>query len=65
VPVIGRINGFCLGRGAGTGRLLRRGRLPRGAQLGMPEVHMGIPSVIEAALLPGLIGWGPHARVCC
>ena len=29
-----------------------------GAQLGMPEVHMGIPSVIEAALLPGLIGWG-------
>jgi enoyl-CoA hydratase/carnithine racemase len=24
----------------------------------MPEVHMGIPSVIEAALLPGLIGWG-------
>jgi enoyl-CoA hydratase/carnithine racemase len=24
----------------------------------MPEVHMGIPSVIEAALLPGQIGWG-------
>jgi enoyl-CoA hydratase/carnithine racemase len=24
----------------------------------MPEVQMGIPSVIEAALLPGLIGWG-------
>jgi enoyl-CoA hydratase/carnithine racemase len=24
----------------------------------MPEVVMGIPSVIEAALLPGLIGWG-------
>ena len=30
----------------------------RGAMLGMPEVRMGIPSVIEAALLPGLIGWG-------
>ena len=24
----------------------------------MPEVRVGIPSVIEAALLPGLIGWG-------
>ena len=24
----------------------------------MPEVRIGIPSVIEAALLPGLIGWG-------
>ena len=24
----------------------------------MPEVVMGLPSVIEAALLPGLIGWG-------
>jgi enoyl-CoA hydratase/carnithine racemase len=28
------------------------------ARFGMPEVHMGLPSVIEAALLPGLIGWG-------
>ena len=25
---------------------------------GMPEVRVGIPSVIEAALLPGIIGWG-------
>ena len=24
----------------------------------MPEVKVGIPSVVEAALLPGLIGWG-------
>jgi enoyl-CoA hydratase/carnithine racemase len=29
-----------------------------GARFGMPEVRMGLPSVIEAALLPGLIGWG-------
>jgi enoyl-CoA hydratase len=28
------------------------------AVFGMPEVHMGLPSVIEAALLPGLVGWG-------
>src|SRR5262249_20212112 len=25
---------------------------------GVPEVRVGIPSVIEAALLPRLIGWG-------
>ena len=24
----------------------------------MPEVRLGIPSVVEAALLPLLIGWG-------
>jgi enoyl-CoA hydratase/carnithine racemase len=24
----------------------------------MPEVKLGIPSVVEAALLPGLVGWG-------
>ena len=29
-----------------------------GAVFGMPEVRAGIPSVIEAALLPRLIGWG-------
>ena len=28
------------------------------AQFGMPEVKLGIPSVVEAALLPGLVGWG-------
>src|SRR5690606_34626511 len=28
------------------------------ARFGMPEVRLGIPSVVEAALLPGLVGWG-------
>src|SRR5262249_17077871 len=28
------------------------------AQFGMPEVRLGIPSVVEAALLPTLVGWG-------
>jgi enoyl-CoA hydratase len=28
------------------------------ARFGMPEVRLGIPSVVEAALLPQLIGWG-------
>jgi enoyl-CoA hydratase/carnithine racemase len=29
----------------------------------MPEIRVGIPSVIEAALLPGLIGWGRTAEL--
>jgi enoyl-CoA hydratase/carnithine racemase len=32
-------------------------------QLGMPEITVGIPSVIQAALLPGLIGWGRTAEL--
>ena len=57
-PVIGRINGFCLGAGLEVAACCDMRAAAEGAQLGMPEVHMGIPSVIEAALLPGLIGWG-------
>jgi enoyl-CoA hydratase/carnithine racemase len=29
----------------------------------MPEVRIGIPSVVEAALLPQLIGWGRTRRL--
>jgi enoyl-CoA hydratase/carnithine racemase len=29
----------------------------------MPEIKVGIPSVIEAALMPGLIGWGRAAEL--
>lgn len=29
-----------------------------GSRYGMPEVQLGLPSVIEARLLPTLIGWG-------
>jgi enoyl-CoA hydratase/carnithine racemase len=58
VPVIGRIGGFCLGAGLELAASCDFRIAAEAAQLGMPEVHMGIPSVIEAALLPGLIGWG-------
>jgi enoyl-CoA hydratase len=33
------------------------------AFFGMPEVKVGIPSVVEAALLPRLIGWGRTSRM--
>jgi enoyl-CoA hydratase len=58
VPVIGRIGGFCLGAGLEVAASCDFRAAAETAQFGMPEVHMGIPSVIEAALLPGLIGWG-------
>jgi enoyl-CoA hydratase len=58
VPVICRINGYALGAGLETAASCDMRVVVRGAMLGMPEVRMGIPSVIEAALLPGLIGWG-------
>jgi enoyl-CoA hydratase/carnithine racemase len=58
VPVVGRIGGFCLGAGLELAASCDFRAAAEGAQFGMPEVVMGIPSVIEAALLPGLIGWG-------
>ncbi len=58
VPVIGRINGFCLGAGLEVAASSDMRAAADGARFGMPEVHMGLPSVIEAALLPGQIGWG-------
>lgn len=58
VPVIGRINGFCLGGGLEVAASCDFRVAAETAVFGMPEVHMGLPSVIEAALLPGQIGWG-------
>jgi len=58
VPVIARINGYCLGAGMELAAScdLRVGVAT--AQFGMPEVRFGIPSGMEACLLPRLIGWG-------
>jgi len=58
VPVIGRINGFALGAGLEVAASCDMRAAADTAQFGMPEVQMGMPSVIEAALLPGLIGCG-------
>ena len=58
VPVIARINGFCLGAGLEVAASCDMRAASDNAVFGMPEVHMGLPSVIEAALLPGQIGWG-------
>lgn len=63
VPVIGRINGFCLGAGLEIAASCDMRVAADTAVFGMPEVHMGLPSVIEAALLPGLIGWGKTREI--
>lgn len=62
-PVIARINGFCLGAGLEVAASADMRVVAEGAVLGMPEVVMGLPSVIEAALLPGLIGWGKTREI--
>lgn len=54
VPVIARINGYCFGAAASCD--MRIGVTT--AKFGMPEVRFGIPSGMEACLLPQLIGWG-------
>ena len=63
VPVIGRINGWTLGAGLELAAACDLRLAADHAQFGMPEVRVGIPSVVEAALLPGLIGWGRTRRL--
>ncbi|WP_198374724.1 enoyl-CoA hydratase [Neoroseomonas rubea] len=63
VPVLARINGWCLGAGLEVAAACDLRIAADSAQFGMPEVRVGIPSVVEAALLPGLIGWGRTRRL--
>ena len=58
VPVIAAISGYCLGGGLEVAVSCDMRVAAEGSVFGMPEVRVGIPSVIEAALLPQLIGWG-------
>ena len=58
VPVIGRMRGYCLGAGAELAAACDFRVADESFVIGMPEVNVGLPSVIEAALLPMLIGWG-------
>jgi len=63
VPVIARIEGYALGAGLEVAASCDMRIAAEGAKFGMPEVKVGIPSVIEAALLPQLIGWGRTRRL--
>jgi enoyl-CoA hydratase len=57
-PVIARIPGWCLGGGLEVAAACDFRIAAHDAKFAMPEVRVGIPSVIHAALLPRLIGWG-------
>ena len=58
VPVIARINGACFGAGLELAAACDMRVSANSAVFGMPEVKLGVPSVVEAALLPQLVGWG-------
>lgn len=61
VPVIARLAGWCLGGGLEVAMSCDLRIAESGAKFGMPEVAVGIPSVIHAALMPALIGAGHSA----
>lgn len=63
VPVIARINGWCLGFGTELAAACDMRIGVDTARFGMPEVRVGIPSGMEAVLLPALIGWGKAAEL--
>ena len=58
VPVIARIQGYVFGAGVEVAAACDMRVASEDARFGMPEVRLGVPSVVEAALLPQLIGWG-------
>lgn len=63
VPVIACIRGWTLGAGLEVAAACDLRIAANTARFGMPEVRVGVPSVVEAALLPGLIGWGRTRRL--
>jgi enoyl-CoA hydratase/carnithine racemase len=58
VPVIARIDSYALGAGLELAASCDLRIATTRGQFGMPEVKVGIPSVVEAALIPRLIGFG-------
>jgi enoyl-CoA hydratase len=58
VPVVCRMEGYTLGAGLEVAAACDMRIAADNAFFGMPEVKVGVPSVVEAALLPRLIGWG-------
>ncbi len=58
VPVIARVDGYALGAGLEVAASCDLRVATSRAKFGMPEVKVGLPSVVEAALIPRLIGFG-------
>ncbi|MGH7416134.1 MAG: enoyl-CoA hydratase/isomerase family protein [Candidatus Rokuibacteriota bacterium] len=62
-PTIGMVNGACLGAGFELAMACDLRTAAAEASMGLPEIRVGIPSVIEAALLPDLVGPGRAAEI--
>jgi len=62
-PTVCMVNGACLGAGFELAMACDLRVASEAALLGLPEIRVGIPSVIEAALLPALVGPGRAAEI--
>jgi enoyl-CoA hydratase len=61
VPVVAQLHGAVIGAGLEIAAACDLRVAAAGTQFAMPEVRLGIPSVVEAALLPRLVGSGRAA----
>jgi enoyl-CoA hydratase len=61
VPVVARLHGAVIGAGVELAAACDLRIAAKGTRFAMPEVRLGIPSVVEAALLPRLMGSGRAA----
>jgi enoyl-CoA hydratase/carnithine racemase len=61
VPVVARLHGAVIGAGLEIAAACDLRIAAEGTKFAMPEVRLGIPSVVEAALLPRLMGTGRAA----
>jgi enoyl-CoA hydratase/carnithine racemase len=62
-PVVAAVHGACLGAGFELAIACDLRVAAADATFGLPEVRVGVPSVIQAALLPPLIGPGRAAEL--
>ena len=61
VPVVAKLHGAVIGAGLEIAAACDLRIAAEGTKFAMPEVRLGIPSVVEAALLPRLMGSGRAA----